>query len=223
MASSKLNQTNLTFTDSSSNTGILDFTANEFNVNKQLLVNNSITSTQNSVSGSEKVTTISSVNTLNIGTLTFNGSTSGGITLQANPTTTTHTLTFPDSQGTAGTYLTNNGSGDLSWIDFNENHYGESGDRKYAGYIDIRGTRIQYGMNTSNSDDPQTINLPASFSDISYSIQLSISDATAGNLSAESIGVPIWIKTRSTSSFQIKRDGDISNIIKIYWVAIGQV
>jgi hypothetical protein len=43
--------------------------------------------------------------------------TTGGqyVALQANGTTTTHTLTFPAAQGGASTVLTNNGSGALTW------------------------------------------------------------------------------------------------------------
>jgi len=43
--------------------------------------------------------------------------TTGGqyVALQAAGTTTTHTLTFPATQGSASTVLTNNGSGALTW------------------------------------------------------------------------------------------------------------
>src|SRR5581483_7098410 len=43
------------------------------------------------------------------------GSTSGTITLQANATTTSYTVKWPNAQGGASTYLQNDGSGNLSW------------------------------------------------------------------------------------------------------------
>lgn len=50
-----------------------------------------------------------------MGYLKLNGSTSGYIQEQAAATTTTYTITWPAAQGAAGTVLTNNGSGALSW------------------------------------------------------------------------------------------------------------
>jgi hypothetical protein len=46
----------------------------------------------------------------------FNGSVSGSVTLQAPGTITTYTLTLPTAQGAANSYLSNNGSGALSWV-----------------------------------------------------------------------------------------------------------
>src|SRR5581483_947126 len=43
------------------------------------------------------------------------GATSGTITLQANATTTSYTVKWPNAQGGASTYLQNDGSGNLSW------------------------------------------------------------------------------------------------------------
>ena len=47
--------------------------------------------------------------------LNLKGPTSGTLTLNAAATTTSHTLTFPATQGSANQVLTNNGSGGLSW------------------------------------------------------------------------------------------------------------
>lgn len=48
--------------------------------------------------------------------LQFNGSVSGSVTLQAPGTVTTYTLTLPTAQGAANSYLSNNGSGVLSFV-----------------------------------------------------------------------------------------------------------
>jgi len=45
----------------------------------------------------------------------ISGSTSGILSIKAAAATSTHTLTFPDTQGSAGTYLKNDGSGGLTW------------------------------------------------------------------------------------------------------------
>jgi len=45
----------------------------------------------------------------------LNGSTSGNVQLKAADTTTSYVLKFPSVQGPAGTYLSNDGAGNLSW------------------------------------------------------------------------------------------------------------
>ena len=47
--------------------------------------------------------------------LGLDGDTSGRLTLRASATTTSHSLTFPESQGGVGTYLKNDGIGNLVW------------------------------------------------------------------------------------------------------------
>ena len=48
-------------------------------------------------------------------TIALSGSTSGTLTVQAAATTTSYTLTLPDAQGAADTYLKNDGTGTLTW------------------------------------------------------------------------------------------------------------
>jgi hypothetical protein len=48
-------------------------------------------------------------------TLAMNGLTSGTLTIQPAMVTTDHSLTLPGTQGSANTYLKNNGAGSLSW------------------------------------------------------------------------------------------------------------
>ncbi len=54
-------------------------------------------------------------NTLAVLGLQLNGSTSGTLTHSASATTTTYALIWPAAQGSANTYLKNDGSGNLSW------------------------------------------------------------------------------------------------------------
>lgn len=50
-----------------------------------------------------------------VSSIAFTGSNESTITLTAPASVVSHTLTFPENQGTAGTVLTNNGSGVLTW------------------------------------------------------------------------------------------------------------
>lgn len=50
-----------------------------------------------------------------VSTLQFSGSISGNLVHQAAATTTSHTLTWPSTQGASNSVLQNNGSGTLSW------------------------------------------------------------------------------------------------------------
>jgi hypothetical protein len=57
-----------------------------------------------------------STNTLSIGAVQMNGSTSGSLTQKAAGTTTTYTVTWPSAQGTTGQVLTDSdGAGTLTW------------------------------------------------------------------------------------------------------------
>lgn len=50
------------------------------------------------------------------GSLVLDGSTSGALTITVPAVVTSYTLTLPVSQGSAGTVLQNDGSGNLSWV-----------------------------------------------------------------------------------------------------------
>ena len=115
---SKLNNANLTFTDASSNVGIVNFASNEFGVDKPISFSAGVSATQLAVSGSGQITALSSVGTFDVDTLKLNGSASGQTTLLAAASTTSHTLTLPATQGAAGSLLQNDGSGGLSWFKY---------------------------------------------------------------------------------------------------------
>ncbi len=65
-----------------------------------------------SESGGDTVTIAA---TGNLPSLVLTGSTSGALTLQAAAITTNHTIKMPAAQGSAGTFLKNDGSGNLTW------------------------------------------------------------------------------------------------------------
>lgn len=115
---SKLNKSNLTFTDASSNVGIINFASNEFGVDKPISFSAGVSATQLAVSGSGQITAVSSVGTFDVDTLKLNGSASGQTTIQAAASTTNHTLTLPAAQGAASSLLQNDGSGGLSWFKY---------------------------------------------------------------------------------------------------------
>lgn len=56
-------------------------------------------------------------NTITLETsLVLNGSTSGTFTQSANATTTSYSVKWPNAQGASSTFLSNDGSGNLSWV-----------------------------------------------------------------------------------------------------------
>src|SRR5579859_1787148 len=55
-------------------------------------------------------------NALALAVLQLLGSTSGTLTHLANASTTSHTITWPATQGGANTFAKNDGSGNLSWV-----------------------------------------------------------------------------------------------------------
>jgi ethanolamine utilization microcompartment shell protein EutS len=61
------------------------------------------------------------------GSLTLNGATGGGVTINVPASGSAYTLTWPGTQGGAGTVLTNNGSGVLSWQTNPDNFFAQGG------------------------------------------------------------------------------------------------
>jgi len=58
---------------------------------------------------------LASANIFSSNSISLNGTISGGVTLQPADTGTTYSLTLPNAQGAANTYLQNDGSGVLTW------------------------------------------------------------------------------------------------------------
>lgn len=89
----------------------------------------------------------------------MSGSSSGNVGIQAFSSTTSYTLVMPSTQGASGTYLTNNGTGQLAWSNgvagpntstnfaiprFN----GTSGNQILNSGVAIDGSNNMYGMNS---------------------------------------------------------------------------
>jgi hypothetical protein len=122
-ASSRLQGTQLTFTNTSAATGGLSFNADaKFEFSKHVVAPKGLTSTGFVVDPGASIMVVSSFDALSVGaisgvdTLALDGSTSGTLTVQAAATTTSHTLTLPSAQGDVNTYLKNDGTGALSWV-----------------------------------------------------------------------------------------------------------
>ena len=122
-ASSRLQDTQLTFTNTSAATGGLSFNADaEFEFDKHVVAAQGVTTTGFVSNPDGSVMPLSVFDTLTVSaisgveTLALDGSTSGTLTVQAAATTTSHTLTLPSAQGDANTYLKNDGTGALSWV-----------------------------------------------------------------------------------------------------------
>lgn len=104
-----LNLDKLSFTDTSSNVGSIEFASDAFTVSKPVSFSNGISASNISVSGGGTIS-VSALSNLKLA-----GDTSGEITVKAADTTTNYQIKMPDAQGGASTVLTNDGSGNLSW------------------------------------------------------------------------------------------------------------
>ena len=120
MSSSRLSNTTLSFTNaggqgavSYSNSGDLEISAPVLAQSitaSALVVGSNSTVVASSVFGEISVSALKDV-----GAIEMDGSTSGTVTVRPAATTASHTLTLPAAQGSADTYLKNNGSGGLTW------------------------------------------------------------------------------------------------------------
>lgn len=87
-ASASLTDTNLAFTDTGANTGVIQFTSDEFSIDKAITLTSD---------------------------LKLAGATSGNITINAADATTSYAIKLPDAQGSSDSVLTNDGAGNLTW------------------------------------------------------------------------------------------------------------
>ena len=117
MATSKLTNTDLNFTNTNTTTGTIAFNnSNQFELDKDVSVNGQIASSAISVSANGQIIATSNYGSIGADTLSLNDAdSSDSVTLAAAPVTTSHTLTLPATQGTASSVLTNDGTGLLSW------------------------------------------------------------------------------------------------------------
>ena len=120
MPSSYLSNTTLSFTNTDGQGTISYSNSGDIEINTPVIAQ-SITASALVVGENAAVVTTSvfgeiSVSALkDVGAIEMDGSTSGTLTLQPAATTASHTLTLPAAQGSADTFLKNNGSGGLTW------------------------------------------------------------------------------------------------------------
>lgn len=88
-----------------------------------------------------------------------------------------------------------------------------------SGYVDIGTIRLQWGSVLNSVDSAQTVTFPAAFQSTVYSVSLAPDEIWT---SADT-GVRPWSWLgKTTSSFQILRDPDVSGSANVDWIAIGR-
>ena len=92
-------------------------------------------------------------------------------------------------------------------------------DQSASNYFDIGNMRLQWGtFATSNSDNDETVTLPAPFGNTAYSVVLQPT-STPGDAD---VGVPWAANSRALSSFTVNRDDNIDSFTtNLLWFAIG--
>lgn len=152
---------------------------------------------------------------IDVSSLSITDDSTGKVTIDAPASVSDYTIKLPSSQGASGTTLLNDGSGNLSWTA--NNVYSNA----VTGYVDIGSVRICYGIFSLYSDSPLTVNLPASYSNTSFSVNVSSQPDTTNWTGSDNIGVPIKITSKTTSSFSIDRDNDMTGVVFVNWQTMG--
>lgn len=117
MATSKLANTNLNFTNTGAVTGTFSFNnSDQFEIDKDVSVNGQVAASSLAVSTNGQIIATSSYGALSADTVALNDAdSSDAVTLAAAAVTTAHTLTLPATQGSNKSNLRNDGSGALTW------------------------------------------------------------------------------------------------------------
>ena len=116
METTTLKQTELSFINSESNEGKISFTtAEEFELNRPLKLNQGIQTSAVTVEGSGSFNVITEFSEVSASDFKFKDDSTGVLTITAPSSVTSHTLTLPSATGSANTVLQTDGSGNLSW------------------------------------------------------------------------------------------------------------
>ena len=92
-------------------------------------------------------------------------------------------------------------------------------DQAASGYMDVGTCRFQWGQLTNTSDAAQFVTLPAAFASTAYSLSLTPDDGwTVG---AGEVTPWKW-SGKTTTSFNVDRDDDVSGTALVDWIAIGR-
>jgi hypothetical protein len=131
------------------------------------------------------------VDILAAGDLRLQDSTGGQyVALEAAGTTTTHTLTFPATQGSASTVLTNNGSGALTWAApsglrgiLQMSATGVEGTGAVLHSVNGRGGPTLFGDNSTQQNATFQFAMPSDFSTLQRAIITVYTTSGSNNLS----------------------------------------
>ncbi len=191
----------------------------------------------NLINGVARTTDLSvSGNILGISSLELLGSTSGNVQFSAASTTTSYSLIFPSAQGSASTFLQNDGSGNLSWTPISSSP--AISNVFVAGQTFAANTSyiVRWGMNTLSETTSRIY--AADYSTVSYDefwaigIAFSAAGVTAGQnitvysfgsytlgssdtpFSSANIGDPFWL-TSSGAFSAIAPTGDSEADLKV--------
>ena len=118
MATTQLKNDKILFTNSESNTGAISFNTDEqFVVNKMAKFSAGLQAVNMSVGDGGSLTATSDFDTASAESLRIKDANDASqyITIQVTTGVTPYTIKFPAAQGAAGTFLKNDGSGNLSW------------------------------------------------------------------------------------------------------------
>lgn len=92
-------------------------------------------------------------------------------------------------------------------------------DQAASGYLDVGGVRMMWGQLSNTNDAAQLVTLPAAFASTAYSISLTPDDGwTVG---AGEVTPWKW-SGKTTTSFNVDRDDDVTGTALVDWIAIGR-
>lgn len=92
-------------------------------------------------------------------------------------------------------------------------------DQVSSKYFDIGTMRIQWGEEAVAGDTAHTVTLPVAFADANYIIAISIK--AGGWTTGGAIATAMVFESKTTTTFDLNRDDEVTGTITIDWIAIG--
>lgn len=91
-------------------------------------------------------------------------------------------------------------------------------DQAASNYFDIGSMRIQWGTESITVDSAYTVTLPAAFANNTYVVTTSVD---MGWTSGGVVGAAMKVTSKTTTTFDLDRDDDVTGTINPDWIAIG--